>query len=283
MLLLLFLSKNSSRPHRPTSRAQNLGVAFVPVLLAIVAVSLLTVLGVANLAAAAQSEDAEDNVLDGLSVTVENTFASEELTDGEEIVFGSAGPVEISDGIEFDECCDDFYDIDVASDRITMTWIGDDEYARTIEDGTFDRYRFTVVGATFADAVADTEQNLVPDVTFFANSISVKIAEGAEVGPGQDAVILLDPIVTAESRAAAEAVAETAAADEAADSDADDKDASADDDADGAAGDADDKEMASLPRTGPTTEVLTSIGLFVLALGLIAWGVGNRARRLEIL
>lgn len=265
MLLLLFLSKDSSRPvtHRSSASIAHLVAA---ALLA----ALVVVLGFGSGASA--EAQAEDDMLAGLPVTVENTFASDELTQGEEIVFGSAGPTKVSDEVEFADCCDGFYDIDIASDRITMTWIGDDEYARTIEAGTFDRYRFTVVGATFANAEADPDQNLVPDVTFFANSISVKIAEGDEVGPGQDAVILIEPIVTAESRADA-AAADTEA-------EQDDADAAEDDAA--ASDDDDDEELETLPRTGRTTELVTATGLFLLALGLITYGVGNRARRMEL-
>jgi len=259
MLFMWLLSKKFARPSKSDVAAPIAGV---------VAASCASMALFASVlfggVAAAQSED---DSLAGLPVTVENTFASDELTDGEEIVFGSEGPIKVGSAVEFAACCDDFYDIDVASDRITMTWVGGEEFARTIEAGTFDRYRFTVIGATFADAAADPDQPLVPEVTFFANSISVKISEGDEVGPGQDAVILIDPIVTAESRSAAMADAVDDAAE---DDDAADDEAAADD------------ELETLPRTGRTTEVVTGVGLFVLALGLISYGVGNRARRLEL-
>lgn len=274
MLFLLFLSNVVSRLENRRS-APSAGTARTPVLVGAALALSLAFSGLFLSGTAAAQDD--DSDLTGLQATVENTFASDELTDGEEIIFGSAGPREIGPDVEFVDCCEDFYDIDIASDRITMTWVGDDEYARTLEEGTFDRYRFTVVGATFASAEADPDRNLVPDVTFFANSISVRISEGDEVGPGQDAVILIEAVVTEQSRAEAEAAAEEEAAEEEeAEADEDDGAAATDD------ADDDDDEVETLPRTGLTTELIAAIGLFVLALGLITYGVGNRARRLEL-
>lgn len=274
MLFLLFLSNVVSRLENRRS-APSAGTARTPVLVGAALALSLAFSGLFLSGTAAAQDD--DSDLTGLQATVENTFASDELTDGEEIIFGSAGPTEIGPDVEFVDCCEDFYDIDIASDRITMTWVGDDEYARTLEEGTFDRYRFTVVGATFASAEADPDRNLVPDVTFFANSISVRISEGDEVGPGQDAVILIEAVVTEQSRAEAEAAAEEEAAEEEeAEADEDDGAAATDD------ADDDDDEVETLPRTGLTTELIAAIGLFVLALGLITYGVGNRARRLEL-
>lgn len=133
---------------------------------------------------------ADGHGLDGVSVTVDNTIESVAFDFPEETPFGSQGPVVVGDGVELPTCCDDFYAVDLSDDQISMRWIGDNSFARVIEDGTFDRYYFTFDQPVLAGASLAADSTLAAKLTVVsATELVVEVGPGLEVGEGFDAII----------------------------------------------------------------------------------------------
>jgi len=204
---------------------------------------------------------AQVDTIIGTTVTVENTFTSANGT-----TVGGAGPIAIDESVEFADCCSNIvtFDIDLDLDRITMTWVGDADLARVIEAGTIDEYTFTFADANFKRAFADQSQLLAPEVTWTDDSITLTIAEGDEVGPGRDIVVIVTPFapnldgVTAGDAAAI-----------------DESGGDAGSDAEAVNG----STPARLPRTGSSdTAWLAVVAIALLGLGLITSGTSLRSR-----
>jgi len=142
------------------------------------------------LALAAMPASADGHGLTTTSVEIENTIESPTFGFDEETPFGDQGPKIVGDTVEFPECCDGFYAIDLSSDQISMKWIGDSQYARVIEDGTFDRYYFTFDEPVLESASLNASSTLPVNVTVTsATELIVEVAPGMEVGDGFDALI----------------------------------------------------------------------------------------------
>lgn len=210
--------------------------------------------------ATAQADTLETPII-GSTATVENTFTSLDHNDGDPTSVGGAGPVVIDDSVEFPSCCDgpDYksaYDIDVGLDRVTMTWVGDDDLARVIEAGTVDEYTFTFADANFKRAFADHSQLLAPAVTWTDDSITVTITEGDEVGPGRTIVVIVTPFApNADGSTAGETA--VVAVDNAA---------------------SDEGAPARLPRTGPSDSLwLALVATALLGAGLILFGAATHS------
>ena len=82
-------------------------------------------------------ESSSDN-----TVSVYNSFEDGTLTGGQQAFYGAAGPVGISDDVEFPQFIN-FYDIDVNDFGLTMTLFNNSDAADLLlPDGRFDRYYF---------------------------------------------------------------------------------------------------------------------------------------------
>lgn len=133
---------------------------------------------------------AQENDLNGLSVEVVNTIEAPAFGFEGENPFGAQGPVQINATVEFAVCCDGFYDIDLSGDQISMRWIGDAQFARVIEEGTFDRYYFTFGEPILAGASNSANATLQPNITVLSpTELLVVISSGMEIGDGFDALI----------------------------------------------------------------------------------------------
>lgn len=151
--------------------------------------TLLFTVGLLTALAPAASADGHD--LTGVDVQIDNTIQSVAFNFPDETPFGSQGPETIGAGVEFAECCDGFYAVDLSADQISMTWIGDDDtYARVIEDGTFDRYYFTFDEPVLAGASLNSASTLPADITVAsATELLIVVGPGMEIGTGFDALI----------------------------------------------------------------------------------------------
>lgn len=142
----------------------------------------------------------------GSEVTINNTFQSETMTGGEELLieqlFGMDegalyATATVSDAVEFPAYLLGLYDIDIAENSITYTLVAQEDDAtygslfRTIEAGSYDRYYLNF----------DTAQNVTgftssdPAVTLIENSdtqLVVQIGEGFEFQPGTTFTITLN-------------------------------------------------------------------------------------------
>ena len=144
----------------------------------------------ALLAPAAVADDHVDAGLDGVSIKIDNTIESQAFGFLEETPFGSQGPVAINDTIEFADCCDGFYVVDITDTQVSMKWIGDAQFARVIEPGTFDRYYFTFGQPVLAGASINAASTLPANVTVTSpTTMTVEIGPGMQVGDGFDATI----------------------------------------------------------------------------------------------
>ncbi len=77
-------------------------------------------------------------------VSVYNSFEDATLTGGQQAFYGAAGPVAISDGVEFPKFIN-FYDIDVDDCGLTMTLFNNSDAADVLlPEGRFDRYYFAL-------------------------------------------------------------------------------------------------------------------------------------------
>ena len=140
--------------------------------------------------AAAPAASADDHDLNGVSVKIDNTIESQAVGFPEETPFGSQGPVAINATIEFAECCDGFYEVDLTENQISMRWIGEDSFARVIEDGTFDRYYFTFGEPVLAGATLAPSSTLPVEITVVsATEMIVEVGPGMQIGDGFDALI----------------------------------------------------------------------------------------------
>ncbi|MEL7219953.1 MAG: T9SS type A sorting domain-containing protein [Bacteroidota bacterium] len=75
-------------------------------------------------------------------VSVYNSFEDATLTGGQQAFYGAAGPVDISNEVEFPQFIN-FYDIDVEECGLTMTLFNNSDAADLLlPDGRFDRYYF---------------------------------------------------------------------------------------------------------------------------------------------
>ncbi len=80
------------------------------------------------------------------TVSVYNSFEDATLTGGQQAFYGAAGPVGISDDIEFPQFIN-FYDIDLTDSGLTMTLFNNSDAADLLlPDGRFDRYYFAYEG-----------------------------------------------------------------------------------------------------------------------------------------
>lgn len=150
------------------------------------------VLAAALMLTLAPAAQADDHDLTGVSVQIDNTIESVAFDFPEETPFGSQGPTAIGPGIEFAECCDGFYEIDFAGDQFSMRWIGDPQFARVIEDGTYDRYYINFDEPVLAGAAVASSSTLPATVTVASTTqLIVEIGPGMEVGDGFDATINL--------------------------------------------------------------------------------------------
>ena len=76
------------------------------------------------------------------AVSVYNSFEDAILTDGQQAFYGAAGPVGISDDLEFPQFIN-FYDIDINDFGLTMTLFNNSDAADLLlPEGRFDRYYF---------------------------------------------------------------------------------------------------------------------------------------------
>ena len=76
------------------------------------------------------------------TVSVYNSFEDATLTGGQQAFYGAAGPLMISDDVEFPQFIN-FYDIDVTENGVTMTLFNNSDAADLLlPDGRFDRYYF---------------------------------------------------------------------------------------------------------------------------------------------
>lgn len=156
----------------------------------ILAILTLTAALLAAFAPAAAADDHLDGDLTGVSIKIENTIESQAFGFTEETPFGAQGPVAINATIEFAACCDGFYEIDIAGSQVSMKWIGDAQFARVIEPGTFDRYYFTFGEPVLAGAGINAASTLPANVTVTSpTTMTVEVAPGMEVGDGFDALI----------------------------------------------------------------------------------------------
>lgn len=126
-------------------------------------------------------------VFDDVTVTMNNTFQSEELSAGVETPFGEPLTATLTDGIAIDF----LYTFTFTGSTLTMvpgTQI--EGFARVLEPGFFDRYYLTFDQPILAGAVSNPEATLVPNVTVLsATELVVEIGEGMEIGPGFEAEI----------------------------------------------------------------------------------------------
>jgi len=77
-------------------------------------------------------------------VSVYNSFEDATLTGGQQAFYGAAGPVAVSDAVEFPQFIN-FYDIDVDDCGLTMTLFNNSDAADLLlPDGRFDRYYFAM-------------------------------------------------------------------------------------------------------------------------------------------
>ncbi len=84
-------------------------------------------------------ESSSDN-----TVSVYNSFEDATLTGGQQAFYGAAGPIEISDDIEFPQFIN-FYDIDVTESGLTMTLFNNSDAADLVlPNDRFDRYYFAM-------------------------------------------------------------------------------------------------------------------------------------------
>ncbi len=84
-------------------------------------------------------ESSSDN-----TVSVYNSFEDATLTGGQQTFYGAAGPVGISDDVEFPQFIN-FYDIDVNNCGLTMTLFNNSDAADLLlPEGRFDRYYFAM-------------------------------------------------------------------------------------------------------------------------------------------
>lgn len=135
-------------------------------------------------------DDQTSTSLSGLSVTVANTFQSDDQTSGREVPFGEPETAVVGSDLEFAPFI--IYDVDISDREIRMDYVGGEELARVIEPGTVDRYRFTFSEPVLTTATADTSAALVPAVTVESpTTLLVEISEGMEIGDGIGAVISL--------------------------------------------------------------------------------------------
>lgn len=139
---------------------------------------------------AAQPAQADGHDLNGVSVKVENTIESVAFDFPEETPFGEQGPVAINATIEFAECCDGFYEVDLTGNQISMRWIGAESFARVIEEGTYDRYYFTFGEPVLASASTSSSSTLPVITTVLSpTELLVEVGPGMQVGAGFDALI----------------------------------------------------------------------------------------------
>lgn len=146
----------------------------------------------------APSASADGHDLTGVGVEIENTIEAPAFGFEGENFFGKQGPRAINATVEFPECCDGFYSVDLTGNQISMKWIGDPNFARVIEDGTFDRYYFTFLEPVLAGASLNASSTLPANVTFTSSTeLLIEVAPGMEVGDGFD--ILVDIAVVGDS------------------------------------------------------------------------------------
>lgn len=128
--------------------------------------------------------------LEGVSVKIDNTIEAPAFGFEGENPFGSQGPVAINATVEFAQCCDGFYAVDIDGTQVSMKWIGDPSFARLIEPGTFDRYYFTFGEPVLAGASLNGASTLPANVTVTSpTTMTVVIGEGMQIGDGYDALI----------------------------------------------------------------------------------------------
>jgi len=225
----------------------------------------IVVLAVAVPTPATAQVDSPDAPIIGTAVTLERARGS---------AVSGAGPVAIDDSVEFPDCCPGpnegrAWDIDIATDRITMTWADDGNAAEVITAGTTETLTFTFADANFKRAFADQSQLLAPEVTWTSNSITMTLAEGDEVGPGRNIVVLVTPFAP---NPAGSTDVDGPTTDDA-DADADDADDTAEDET---AAEAEDQ----LPRTGVTDSGwLALIATTLVGAGLVLFGSSLRTDR----
>jgi len=76
-----------------------------------------------------------------------------------------------------------------------MKWVGDSQYARVIEDGTFDRYYFTFDEPILKSVSLASSSTLPANLTVSSSTeLLVEVAPGMEVGDGFDVVIDVVPL-----------------------------------------------------------------------------------------
>lgn len=138
----------------------------------------------------APTAQAQDNDLNDVGVKIVNTIEAPAFGFEGENFFGEQGPVAINATIEFAQCCDGFYEVNLTGNQISMKWIGDAQFARVIEPGTYDRYYFTFLEPVLAGASLNPSSTLPANVTVTSpTEMLVEVAPGMEVGDGFNALI----------------------------------------------------------------------------------------------
>ncbi len=163
----------------------------------------LTAALLAAFAPAAAANDHSNADLEGVSVKIDNTIEAPAFGFDGETPFGSQGPVAINATVEFAACCDGFYVVDIDGTQVSMKWIGDAQFARVIEPGTYDRYYFTFGEPVLAGARLNGASTLPANVTVTSpTTMTVEVAPGMQVGEGFDAFIDLQLVGAAPAQLA---------------------------------------------------------------------------------
>ncbi|MEM6431221.1 MAG: hypothetical protein AAF708_18430 [Deinococcota bacterium] len=132
-----------------------------------------------------------------VQINITNTIQGA-FTDNAEVPFGQdVGYQEIAGGLELDDTTTEFvYDIAVTETGLSLTWVSNennDQLARVIEEGTFDRYYIRFDQPVLAGASVVGTASLVPDIiSMSASELVIQVGPGMEVGPGFDAELVFE-------------------------------------------------------------------------------------------
>lgn len=128
------------------------------------------------------------------AVALLNSSQVRSLTLGRQVAVRPYEVSPITNNVEFDHTR---FDFDVQEQSIEMTFNLNPGRTRlqpngNLEAGTFDRYYLRFKGVTIIQATADPTAPLVPRVVWDGRTLLIEISEGMQLGPGQNARILLE-------------------------------------------------------------------------------------------